>query len=70
VHFEHHANLRGRRYYLFDLQEGLWIAVTCSFVTQFEGPIVMNQIGGVELWGPWVGALLDAFFVCVGENCG
>ena len=44
--------------------------MTCLFVTQFEGPIVVDQVGGMELWRPWVGSLLDAFFVCVGKNGG
>jgi len=39
-------------------------------VTQFEGPIVVDQVGGMELQRPRVGSLLDAFFVCIGENCG
>ena len=59
-----------RGYYLFYLQKSLWVVVTCLFVTEFEGPVIMDQIGSVELQGPWVGTFLDTFFVCIGEDCG
>jgi len=53
----------GSRDFLFNFGKGLGIITSGSLETELQGPIVMDKIGFVELWGPGGRALFDAFLV-------